>query len=160
RARRTDLPPGEADALAATQRADGDATWEVELVVATAKPAWNDFHKPQRTMWRVALAGDDGREGGPEWVHEDKRPPAVLEQFFPDRGPFHRAYVLRFPRIAPDGRPLVAGDASRLSLKIGSALAKIEMSWVLDASERAPARLQATLERGAAERPGAPRRRE
>ncbi len=129
RARRTDLPSGDADALVAAERADAETTWEIELVVATAKPAWNDFHKTAKTMWRVALVGDDGREVLPESVREDKRPRAVLEQYFPDMTPFHHAYVLRFPRNAADGRPLVAGDASRLVLKIGSALVKIEMSW-------------------------------
>ena len=129
RARRTDLPKADADALVAEERASAEAGWEIELIVATAKPAWNDFHKPGKTMWRLALVGDEGREVLPESVKEDKRPRAVIEQYFPDLGPFHRAYLLRFPRNAADGRPLVAGDASRLALKIGSALVKIEMSW-------------------------------
>jgi hypothetical protein len=129
RARRTGLPPADADALVAAERAAADDSWEVELVVATGKAAWNDFHKPARSMWRVALAGDDGREVVPESVREDKRPRAAIAEYFPDLGPFHRAYIVRFPKVGADGRPLVAGDASRLTLKIGSDLVKIEMSW-------------------------------
>jgi len=129
RAKRLALPPDEARKLADEERAAGDQAWEVVLLVSTYKRAWNDFTKPVRSMWRVALAGDQGREVVATTIREDKRPREVLAQYFPDITEFHRAYIVTFPKATPEGAPLVTGDGSRLVLKISSAVARVEMVW-------------------------------
>jgi hypothetical protein len=129
RAKRLALPPEEARKLADDERAAGEKAWEVELLVSTYKPAWNDLNKPVRSMWRVALAGDEGREVVATTIREDKRPREVLAQYFPDITEFHRAYVVTFAKTTTEGAPLVTGDGSRLVLKISSAVARVEMVW-------------------------------
>ena len=129
RAKRLALPPEEARKLADDERAAGEKAWEVELLVSTYKPAWNDLNKPVRSMWRVALAGDEGREVVATTIREDKRPREVLAQYFPDITEFHRAYIVTFPKMTTEGAPLVTGDGSRLVLKVSSAVARVEMVW-------------------------------
>jgi hypothetical protein len=129
RAKRLALPAEDAKKLADEERAAGDKAWEIVLLVSTYKPAWNDLNKPVRSMWRVALAGDEGREVVATTIREDKRPREVLAQYFPDITEFHRAYIVTFPKTTTEGAPLVSGDGSRLVLKIASAVARVEMVW-------------------------------
>lgn len=129
-ARRALLPEDDAAKYAAAERADAAEAWQVELVVSTAKYEWNDFRKLKagHSMWRVALVGDDGREVLPISIVEDKREREAIRAWFPGMTPFHSAYVIRFPKLGSDGKPLVH-DGARLVLKIGGPLASVEMSW-------------------------------
>lgn len=126
RARREKLGADAEAALAAEQRAEAEKAWEVELVMATAKPEWNDLRKGAQSMWRVALATDDGREVLPVEVREDRRRREVIAAYFPDAKAFYSAYVLKFPKATPDGRPV---GGKRLTLKLGSALGATELVW-------------------------------
>jgi len=128
-ARRTRMSRDAANMLAASERAAADAGWEVELLLATEKPDWNDLSKRERSMWRIALVGDDGREVLPTSVLADKRPHDVVRAWFPGKTHWHRAYTITFPRDAPDGRPLVGPGSPRIALRIGSALAGVELEW-------------------------------
>jgi hypothetical protein len=134
RARRLQLPPDEEQRLADAERHALAEGWEVELLVATAKPDWNDLRKHDKpkdgkgSMWRLALVGDGGREVEPLSVKEDRRHRDDVGAYFPDLQPFFQAYVVRFPRTTADGRALV-GDGGRLALKVGGALGQVELVW-------------------------------
>ncbi len=126
RARRLRLPPAEEAALLEAQKQAAAEVWEVELIVATSKPDWNDFRKGKLSMWRVALAGDGDREVLPISITEDRRPRPEIAAYFPDLQPFYQAYIVKFPKVTPDGQP-IAGK--RLALKISGPLGAIEMVW-------------------------------
>jgi hypothetical protein len=120
-------PQAEADLAAAQRAASEGGPIEIELVVATAKPEWNDFKKGKDSMWRLALSTADGREVEPLSVREDKRPRAEVAAWFPDAKPFYTPYVVTFPRAAADGRSLL--DAKQVTLTIGGGLGTIELVW-------------------------------
>lgn len=126
RARRQRLGPEAEAALLTEERAAAEATWEVELVVATAKPDWNDLRKGPQSMWRLALAAEDGREVLPTEVREDRRRREEIAAYFPDAKHFYSAYVVKFPKTSTDGRPLAG---KKLTLKIGGALGAVELVW-------------------------------
>jgi hypothetical protein len=126
RARRQRLGAEAEAALAAEERAAAESSWEVQLVVATAKPDWNDLRKGAQSMWRLALATDDGREVLPTEVREDRRRREEIAAYFPDAKPFYSSYVVKFPKASADGRP-VGGKG--LTLKMGSALGAVELTW-------------------------------
>lgn len=129
-ARRAKLPESERDAMSSQEKDAEQQTWEVELVCATWRPEWNDFAKESRSMWRLALVGDDGREVTPLKVERDRRPRGVVESWFFGAGPFHKGYIVTFPKATADGQPLVAESGrSRLALKIGGSLGFVEMVW-------------------------------
>jgi hypothetical protein len=130
RARRQLLPDPERARLLGAARAEAAEVWEVQLLVATHDWAWNDLAKRAgRSMWRVALVGDEGREVEPISIRLDRRHRGELQAWYPDLTRFHRAYVVTFPRVAADGRPLVREGSPRIALKIGSVLASVELVW-------------------------------
>lgn len=128
-ARRSLLPESERLALEAAERKAADEVWELELVVATRRTDFNDLNRGPKSAWRLALVGDGGREALPLSVKLDRRPRDVIESWFEDFGPFTKAYVVTFPKIAPDGQPLVAEGSGRISLKVGSAMGGVELVW-------------------------------
>jgi hypothetical protein len=115
--------------LAAAERAAAQEKWEVELIVATTYHTWQDFARGEKSMWRVALVGDGGREVLPTAIREDPRPRAELEVFWPEMNGFHRAYVVTFPRNGADGQPLVGEGGEGLILKVAGAQGGVELRW-------------------------------
>ena len=128
KARRARLGDARRGALEAEQRAAAADAYEVELIVTTYHYSWNDFARPTRSMWRVTLVGDGGRQVEPTRIEEDHRPRGEIRSWFPQLGPFHRAFVIRFPKTAADGAPLAA-DERALRLRIGGSLGSIEVAW-------------------------------
>ncbi len=129
RARRLDMPEGERTALAASEKTAGSDVIEFEVLIATNRNDWNDLGKYPRSMWRIALVGDDGREVLPTKIVADKRVRAEVEQWFPDLGPFYKPYVVTFPRVAADGQPILGGSSKRMTLELASALGRTRLVW-------------------------------
>lgn len=134
RARRLGLPAAQEAELAAAAQVAGEEVWEIELLMATAKPEWNDLRKWQKkdSMWRLALVGDDGREVEPLSVREDKRRREDVEAYFGDLEAFYHPYIVKFPKLAADGQPLLGAGAGpkKLTFKVGSSVGKVELDWV------------------------------
>jgi hypothetical protein len=125
RARREHLSAEARDALLEAQRkADQDA-YEVELMVATYDRRANDLNKGARSIWHVALVGDDGHEIAPTEIARDRRPRSEIVSDFPSLGDFHVAYVAKFPRKAA----LFGEDADRIVLRVASAQAQVDLVW-------------------------------
>jgi hypothetical protein len=114
--------------LIAEQQKAAAETWEVELIVGTANSLWQDFGAG-RSMWRVALVGDDGREALPLSIREDGRPRAELEIWYPALRGQRRAYVVRFPALGSDGAPLVADGADKLTMEVAGAPGRVDLVW-------------------------------
>ena len=133
RARRLALSAEDEARLTADEQKAAVDGWEIELLVATAKPEWQDFTrigsaKMPGSMWHVALIGDDGREVAPTSVKQDKRHRDDIHAYYPDLMPFFQPYVVRFPKATPDGRPLIAGKGN-LALKVGASVGQVTLTW-------------------------------
>lgn len=128
--RRALLSAADSTLLRNAEELAASESWEVEFVVATTRTAWNDFAKRDRSMWRMTLVGDDGREVRPVTVVADTRAREEVRAYFPRMGYFTRAYRVRFPRNGDDGRPLVTESSDRLALKVGSGLGGVELIWL------------------------------
>lgn len=122
--RRAQLTKAQEAALTA-QEARNDV-WEIELVVGTYHYQANDFGRGERSMWKLALIGSSGAEVAPISVKEETRPRIATYAWFPELSPFHRAYVVTFPKNAPDGRPI---SQDKLVFRISSSLGSVEFSW-------------------------------
>lgn len=125
RAARERLSPAGRDALLAEQRAADAAAYEVELMVATYDRRVNDLQKGDRSVWTVALVGDDGKEIAPTEIVRDRRPRIEVAAEFPALGDFHQPYVARFPRDAA----LLAPGAKRVTLRMSSGQGAVELVW-------------------------------
>lgn len=112
-------------ALAETQKAADNEHYEVMLFVATYRHEENELQKGERSMWRVVLTDDQGKEIRPVEIKRDRRPFEVIRAYFPHATPRDIAYVARFPRTAE----LLGSGASKFSLKMASARGGVELVW-------------------------------
>ena len=121
--RRLELSPEERTELTTAEKtADADNV-EFEVLFSTNRSEWNDLAKYPRTMWRVALVGDDGRVVLPSKIAPDKRVRAELEEWFP------KPYIVTFPRVAADGKPILGEGSKQMKLEIACAFGRTELVW-------------------------------
>ena len=113
------------DAVRAQAQADMAGPYEVELMATTWDRKENDFDRGKRSVWRVVLVDDQGREIEPLEIVRDKRPPGILRADFPMFGDFAQAYVARFPRT----EPLLGPAVKQLRLRVSSDRGGIELDW-------------------------------
>ena len=112
------------DALRAEAEAAMADQYEVELMATTWDRKENDFDR-KKSVWRVVLVDEQGREIVPTSIERDKRPPGVLRADFPMFGDFAQAYVARFPRT----EPLLGPTVKQLRLRVSSDRGGIELGW-------------------------------
>ncbi len=125
RARREDLPAGDVAALLSAQKQANAESYEVEVLVSTHDPRWNDLQKGERSMWRLALMNDRGQQITPTSIKRERRPDAVVRAWFPRMGDFSEAYTVRFPRTVD-----LLGDGARaLILRVSSARGAVTLTW-------------------------------
>jgi hypothetical protein len=129
RARRLGMPDNERQSALDAEKTESSDVVEFEVLFATNRPDWNDLGRYPRTMWRIALVGDDGREVLPAKIVPDKRVRAEIESWFPDLGPFYKPYLVTFPRVAADGKPVLSPGSKRMVLEVASAIGKTELVW-------------------------------
>lgn len=114
------------DAVFAQAKADMAGPYEVEMLVTTWDRRENDLDHGQKSVWRVVLITDDGKEIEPIEIVRDKRPTFTLRAEFPALGDFAVAYIARFPRTVPILGPTVHAIRLRMSSERGG----VELAWV------------------------------
>src|SRR5688500_3371411 len=112
-------------ALLAAERKAAAEHWEVELLVSTYHHRENDFQKGDKSMWRIGLIDDQGRLVRPVDIVPDRRPGSLLVTWFPDWDPFHKAFIVRFPRTVD----VLRADAGRFSMRVASQRGSVELVW-------------------------------
>ncbi|MCK5797259.1 MAG: hypothetical protein KAI47_08755, partial [Deltaproteobacteria bacterium] len=103
------------------------------VIAATYDLAWNDFDQND-SRWRLSLVNDRGDQVAPRKIARRRRITETDVAFFPQLGKlFHQRYDVRFPRLLPNGSPLVTPETRSLTLRAAGALGKIELVWKLKA---------------------------
>ncbi len=115
---------GRAQACAQAQ-ADAKGAYEIELMVTTWDRRENDLDHGKKSIWRVVLIDDQGKEIEPLEIVKDKRPAFTLRAEFPAFGDFAVAYVARF---APDTGVLGA-NVHAVRLRMSSERGGVELAW-------------------------------
>lgn len=117
---------GEARAQRFAQaRAELAGPYELELLVTTWDRRENDLDRGKKSVWRLVLIADNGKEIEPLEVIRDKRPVNTLRAEFPAYGDFATAYIARFPRD-----PGVLGPGVRqLRLRMSGERGGVEVVW-------------------------------
>jgi hypothetical protein len=116
--------------VARTQRcaqaqADQTGPYEIELLVTTWDRRENDLDRGKKSVWRVVLVDDQGKEIEPLEIVKDKRPNFTVRAEFPAFGDFSNAYVVRFAR-----EPAVLGPSTRtVRLRMSSERGGVELEW-------------------------------
>jgi hypothetical protein len=109
----------------AQARADVAGPYEIQLMVTTWDRRENDLDRGKKSVWRVALIDEAGREIEPLEIVKDRRPAFVVRAEFPALGEFATSYVARFPRTTP----LLGPDARQLRLRMSSTRGGLEVNW-------------------------------
>jgi hypothetical protein len=125
RAKRERLPAeGHAELLASEQQEATDY-YDVQLIVATYDERENDLQKGKRSVWRLALIDDQGRQVTPISIKRDRRPAEIVRAYFPAMNALAQAYIARFPKDAA----LLREGASKFTLRMSSARGAVELVW-------------------------------
>jgi hypothetical protein len=111
--------------LEQTRQATETEPYEVHLLVTTNERRENELQKGKRSVWRVVLVDPQGTEIEPLSIERDRRPREVIRAEYPDLGDFAEPYIAKFPRDVA----LLGPDATRFSLKVGSARGGVELVW-------------------------------
>ena len=112
-------------ALAGARAAAASDPYEVELLVTTWDRKENDLDRGKRSVWRVVLVDEQGKEIEPLEIIRDKRPVETLRAEFPAFGDFATAYIARYPRA----EPLLGPSVKQLRLRMSSERGGVELTW-------------------------------
>jgi hypothetical protein len=124
------LPPGESERFLATQLTEAQAHNELYLSVSSSNPRWNELEKP-KSIWRLSLVDDSGREVSPAQVKAHRRPDERSLVFFPYVTVFARTYSVRFPVLASDGNPIVGPGRRSFTLRFSGPLGALDLAWIV-----------------------------
>lgn len=113
------------DARMTQARAESEGPYEIELLVTTWDRRENDLDRGARSVWRVRMLDEQGREIEPLEIVKDRRPAFVVRSEFPDFGDFATAYIVRFPRE----QPLLGPGVQRLRLHMSNARGGVQLEW-------------------------------
>ena len=109
----------------AASRAEVAGPYELEVMVTTWDRRENDLDRGKKSVWRVVLIDETGREIEPLEIVRDRRPAYVVRAEFPALGEFATPYVARFPRSAPIFGP----SAKQIRLRMSSPRGGLEVRW-------------------------------
>ncbi|MFT3693589.1 MAG: hypothetical protein QM831_10650 [Kofleriaceae bacterium] len=113
------------DAVLAQAQADMAGPYEVELLFVTWDRRENDLDRGKKSVWKVVLVDDTGKEIEPLEIVRDKRPAYVLHAEFPAYGDFATAYVARFPHDPP----VLGSGVHAVRLRMSSERGGAEVAW-------------------------------
>lgn len=125
RAKRERLPADAHAELLASEQQEANDYYDVQLIVATYDERENDLQKGERSVWRLALIDDQGRQVTPISIKRDRRPAEIVRAYFPAMNPLAQAYIARFPKDAG----LLREGASKFTLRMSSARGAVELVW-------------------------------
>lgn len=117
---------GEAREQAIAQaRAEVAGPFEIEVMVTTWDRRENDLDRGKKSVWRIVLIDEAGREIEPLEIVKDRRPAFVVRAEFPALGEFATPYIARFPREAAIFGPAV----KQVRLRMSSPRGGLEVVW-------------------------------
>ena len=109
----------------AQAKADSEGAYEIELMVTTWERRENDLDHGKKSVWRVVIIDDQGKEIVPTEIVKDRRPPYLIRAEFPMLGDFAIPYIARFAHEAA-----VLGPNKRaVKLRMSSERGGVEIEW-------------------------------
>ncbi|MBN2497506.1 MAG: hypothetical protein JXR96_23135 [Deltaproteobacteria bacterium] len=120
-----DKPDSDLERVARSQ-SDG---YEFFVFADLSERAWNDLDD-RDSVWRMTLRGAPDQPGiTPLRVHRFNGRGPNVRAFFPYLHGFGRAYLVVFPRVRPDGAPLMDPAHGELLLKLSSVFGSASLTW-------------------------------
>ncbi len=105
-------------------------TFEFHLETETHTWEINEL-KPPKSIWRITLVDDRGREVAVQEVKLERTRPEMLQAFYPYTAIFSRPWRVLFPRKLTDGTELVTPETKSLTMRIAGPAGSLDMVWHL-----------------------------
>ncbi|HEX2687843.1 MAG TPA: hypothetical protein VHN14_14550 [Kofleriaceae bacterium] len=109
----------------AQARAEVAGPFELEVMVTTWDRRENDLDRGKKSVWRIVLIDETGREIEPIEIVRDRRPAFVVRAEFPALGEFATPYIVRFPRAAE----IFGSTVKQVRLRMSSPRGGLEVVW-------------------------------
>jgi len=106
-------------------RAEVAGPFEFEVMVTTWDRRENDLDRGKKSVWRIVLIDETGREIEPIEIVRDRRPAFVVRAEFPALGEFATPYIVRFPRAAE----IFGSTVKQVRLRMSSPRGGLEVVW-------------------------------
>lgn len=113
------------DAVLAQAQADMAGPYEVEILFTTWDRRENDLDRGKKSVWKVVLVDEQGKEIEALEIVKDKRPAYVLHAEFPAYGDFATAYVARFAHA----QPVLGASVHSVRMRVSSERGGAEVIW-------------------------------
>jgi hypothetical protein len=120
---------GDAERLRMELLNDGADTLEFHVETSAHNYSLNEFGA--KSAWRVSVLDDRGREVTTHDVRPPKDKREVIAAFYPYASLFSRSWRFRFPRLLPDGSPLVTPETRSLTLRFAGPDGWTDLVWLL-----------------------------
>jgi len=104
--------------------------YELHLSVQMSDRRWNDLER-DNSPWRVTLVDGAGDTLDPSDIDAPRLPVLYESEFFPNKTPFTRTYVVRFDKKDENGNVFDFGGekTGQVMLRIASPRGAAEMVW-------------------------------
>lgn len=113
------------DERIAQARTEVAGPYELEVMLTTWDRRENDLDRGKKSVWRVVLIDEQGKEIEPLEIVRDRRPAFVVRAEFPSLGEFATPYIARFPRTTP----ILGATARQVRLRMSSTRGGVEVDW-------------------------------
>jgi hypothetical protein len=120
------LPPQRVEELLAQERTEEAQYNDFHLGVHVNDYRFEDFANRKRSIWRIVMLTPSG-EVEPVSVERIGRANLDMRAMYPYLGVFWVAYRVRFPKVQPDGTPIIADTVSHVTLRVASTLGHAEL---------------------------------
>jgi hypothetical protein len=124
------LSPVEAERKRAEIGSTGADEYVFHAETSTHSFDLNDLSS-NKTVWRISLVDDKGREVVAREVRQDKKARDFQEAFYPYQNVFSKSWDIRLPRTLGDGTPLVGPDTKALTLRFAGPHGSVDLTWQL-----------------------------
>ncbi|MHB8417185.1 MAG: hypothetical protein ACYDCL_03855 [Myxococcales bacterium] len=124
------LQPAEVDGLLAQERAEGQAELDFFAAMEVDPSRDNDLDQVH-SVWHVTLETPDGRAVPPLSVRSFDPPNVNQRKLYPYVRDYWIGYWLRFPAVDGTGKPLLPEGATHVTLHLGSALGRLDLTYAL-----------------------------
>lgn len=119
------LPPPRVEELLAKERAEETQYNEFFLGVHLNDPRFEDFSQ-HHSIWRIVMQ-TPSVEVEPLSIERIGRANLDMRAMYPYLGVFWVAYRVRFPKVLPDGTPIIPDSATHVHLRLASTLGHAEL---------------------------------
>lgn len=120
------LPRPRVEEMLAAEYAEEAQFNEFHLGMHFNDPRFEDLTTSKKSIWRIVMLTPLG-EVEPVSIERIGRATLDMRAMYPYLGVFWVAYRLRFPKVLPDGTPIVPESATHVTLRLASTLGHAEL---------------------------------